>query len=1459
MRHAAVAISLLFLAVTLSAATFDLPTDAELLGRADLVVVATVLDSSSRELADGMIVTDHRLRIEQVLKGQTFGSKVTVREEGGSANGILLIIPGTAAYEAGTRVLAFLRQRGDGTYFTAFMGLGVYRTHTTGGTEVFVRNPDGIEALEGEAFDARIAAEFVASIRAGAPERTRHEVVLDALSESKPAVNANAGAYTLRGGARNLPLRWPCTNASPCSVDFKLGGGAQPGVTDTIGGIESAMAAWNGEPAFITLGYNGLSDKTSIENYDAENSILLNNATSAAIGACDEAKACGKVWANDANPTHFWDGDEFYTVFGADILLRTNSWTQSGFERVMAHELGHTIGLRHSNQGTPSSTNAVMNSSLSGGGAALGPWDKEAISEVYGLGVACVPVAIATTSGGGTVEFGSQRQLSVTVTGDTPRTFQWYEGTSGVTTTPVGTNSSSFTTPPITSTRNYWVRVSNNCPSSANSATITVTPAACTPPAITTEPTSRRINPNTTTTLNVTATGSQPFYQWYRADTVGDTTNLVGTNSSSFTTPSLQTTTSYWVRVSNNCGQDDSALATVTVSSTCVAPAITTISPAPDSRTITVGQSIALAVTAAGDAPFTYQWYMGESGDQTNAVPGGTGPSLSQGPFTIAGTYRYWARVQNACGNVATPTITITVSPNCVVPSITHASSQVNVLLGEGATISVLPAGGTPFTFQWYAGASGDPSNPIAGAVGASYAAGPFNTPGTRNFWVLVKNPCGQVGSATITITVGCPSIVVPLVSSPAVTNAASGYEISWTGNLVVTPSFELQEATNPEFTAGLRSFSVPNALFRAIPAHSEITVDTRFYYRVRAISGCTGQPSNWSMNASTVVTVPLPANSAQFAISVPEGTTQSFVQDYLVPGFGETATANDTFSISVDVAWITVFPASGALSAGGTTVQFTINPAGLGAGSKTATILVQRTNAAAAGRVATHSGSSTTFVPFGLSLVTPVSPDPRDGNPPPGTLIIPAVAHAQGIGSPFRSDVRIVNVSFDSIEYEISYTPSQTDGTQQGKKTNVTIAAGDTLAFDDIVSSWYGAGMLGEGGVGTIEIRPLNSTNPLDPFASSRTYALDGGGTLGQFIPALRLESFVGNIALDSLGRISLQQVANSAEYRTNVGFVEGSGTPVSVLAKLLDGNSNVLAQTTKDLSAFGHFQTSMTALFGNISLEDGRVEVEVTSAGGKVSAYASVLNNNTNDPLMVFPVQPARTTAERYVLAGIAELVASDRNFHSDMRIYNGGPTAVTATLNYYERGQTAPLAGTSPVQISLNPGQVRAIDDVLPTLWNLNLNGGSVVATAPAGSSLVLTAQTFSREADGGTKGQFIPGVTHVQAVGFGERGLEVLQLEQSPQYRSNVGFVEVTGKPATIEITAVEPDTKVSVVTSIPLQANEYRQFDRILEQMGLGTVYNGRVNVKVITGEGRVYAYGSTIDNRTEDPTYVPGQ
>jgi hypothetical protein len=88
----------------------------------------------------------------------------------------------------------------------------------------------------------------------------------------------------------------------------------------------------------------------------------------------------------------------------------------------------------------------------------------------------------------------------------------------------------------------------------------------CTPPAITSQPADQAIAGGATATLSVTATGTAALsYQWYQGAS-GDTSNpMGGAVQPSFTTPVLTTTTTYWVRVSNNCGQADSRTATVTV------------------------------------------------------------------------------------------------------------------------------------------------------------------------------------------------------------------------------------------------------------------------------------------------------------------------------------------------------------------------------------------------------------------------------------------------------------------------------------------------------------------------------------------------------------------------------------------------------------------------------------------------------------------------------------------------------------------------------------------------------------------------------------------------------------------------------------------------------------------------------------------------------------------------------
>ena len=92
----------------------------------------------------------------------------------------------------------------------------------------------------------------------------------------------------------------------------------------------------------------------------------------------------------------------------------------------------------------------------------------------------CTPAAITAQPLSTTVPTGTTSTLSVTATGSPALSYQWYQGMSGNTSTPVGTNSASFTTPVLTQTTSYWVRLSNGCGTPADSATATVTVTVCT-------------------------------------------------------------------------------------------------------------------------------------------------------------------------------------------------------------------------------------------------------------------------------------------------------------------------------------------------------------------------------------------------------------------------------------------------------------------------------------------------------------------------------------------------------------------------------------------------------------------------------------------------------------------------------------------------------------------------------------------------------------------------------------------------------------------------------------------------------------------------------------------------------------------------------------------------------------------------------------------------------------------
>ena len=959
--------------------------------------------------------------------------------------------------------------------------------------------------------------------------------------------------------------------------------------------------------------------------------------------------------------------------------------------------------------------------------------------------------------------------------------------------------------------------------------------ASCTgPPTISSHPQSETIQSGSGALLSVTAANGCNFmYQWFKG-TSGDTSQpIAGANSFQYSTPALTSNTNYWVKVGTSCGFVHSNTATITVQA--CNPVL--IINHPQSQTILSGSTATLNVTidTSASTPVSYQWYNG-----SNPINGATAATYTTG---VAGTYK--VRVTNPCGFADSNPATITVTTSCTPPSITSVTGPGTVVGGTSANLAVAAAGTAPLSYQWYNGASGDTSSPIAGATSSSYATPPITA--TKSFWVKVTNSCGSANSNTVTVALACSAPTVPMASAPAEVNSGQPYFVKF---LVVAnaTNYDMQESTDPTFGSNVTTQNVQGST----QFTHTVTTPTRFYYRVRAKGDCGNFISDFSIPVNVAVILTPSANDLSPNVSVPEGSTKSVTINYFVPAPNNAKTALDTnFGAGTDKPFATVSPSGGTIPPNGTNLAVTVNPTNLPAGANTATVSVTATG-----------GSTIATTPVTVSLVAPISPQPK--GPALSGLMIPVVGHAQGgNNSLFLSDVRLLNASSTAAQFTLTFTPSGPGGFTSGKQMTLSVSPLETKALNDLVKTYFGQGSTGESAVGILDIRAVNGNlDPAMTFASSRTYNITSEGTFGQFIPAIPYNKFIGKAASGPSPRLTLQQIAQSTQYRTNFGIVEGAGEAATAQVRIFNDQGTKVGETTINLQAFEHRQINgFLALNGVSSLSDGRIEVEVTSASGKVSAYASVVDNLTNDPLLVSPEVVGEASAFDYVVPGVADITNPNANWRSDVRIFNSSGGTVNLELTFYPQAAEGKQPTTKSTTVGAN--SVLALDNILQSFFGITNSGGALHVRTTTASSLVVTARTYDSRVDSNgakrTYGQFIPAVSPKNGTKLGDRPLQVMQIEESSRFRSHLGITELAGKPVTVEVTAYAPDIIAAPVMQVQLGANEFVQLTQILKRMNLNTTYNARVSVKVIGGEGRITAYASVIDNTTQDPTYVPAQ
>lgn len=842
------------------------------------------------------------------------------------------------------------------------------------------------------------------------------------------------------------------------------------------------------------------------------------------------------------------------------------------------------------------------------------------------------------------------------------------------------------------------------------------------------------------------------------------------------------------------------------------------------------------------------------SGACTTPFPCALGTLAAGETRTITATYR----VGPAGGSTITNTATI----NTADTNATNNTSSVvtSIACPSVAATNLKPSGSGPMsgTLTWsdtkaelyhvFFGPKGSGCTTLLGTTTTSSMPYDGLLGDAEYEWKVVSSYDGcpaQSSSCVTFVTDDCPLAEAPLASVVGQATSTKTYAVTWE-EVPGAIRYEVEEATSPAFTDAVTT--VVNAGLSA-EFHHEASEATGYWYRVRAFTACNDQPGPYSIIIRVVIVPPPPASDKNPNITIPVGSTDLIVQKVFIPG---TPGLTQFYTATADRPWLFVTPPSGALPPSGVTLDVVIDPAELPNGTFIATIIVNIDVAASILR----TNGTTVSIPISVNLVTPVTPVSSKGAASQYAVIIPAVGHLSGINSEWQSDVRITNAGFRPYKYRLTFTPAAGIAAGGVKQTNVNVDAGATIALDDIVRTWYGFGSLKDGESGMLEILPVDDpvNASLVTVASSRTYNVTQNGTLGQFVPAIPFPSFIGKAAAGGIGQIlSLQQIAQTNAFRTNVGITEASGKSANTVISIFNAAGVKLTDIPQLVAAGQQLQLNALLLQKGITLDDGRIEIRVTDGDGKITGYASVVDNGTGDPLLVSGVPLGQAGATRYVLPGAANINTGFADWRTDMRIFNYGTIPQTATLTFFPLGTGSPRTA----QVEAKVGEVVALNNVVKTLFNGENLGGVVHVTTPQPASFIVSGRTYN-QTDAGTFGQFIPAVTVEQGIARGGKTLHILQIEDSSRFRTNIAVVEMTGKPAVVELQVVLPDSKFTPTITVPLAANEFRQFN-IVRDLNLGNVYNARVAIRVIEGEGRVTAAGSLIDEFTGDPTLIPGQ
>ncbi|MCD4748915.1 MAG: hypothetical protein K8R59_06020 [Thermoanaerobaculales bacterium] len=468
--------------------------------------------------------------------------------------------------------------------------------------------------------------------------------------------------------------------------------------------------------------------------------------------------------------------------------------------------------------------------------------------------------------------------------------------------------------------------------------------------------------------------------------------------------------------------------------------------------------------------------------------------------------------------------------------------------------------------------------------------------------------------------------------------------------------------------------------------------------------------------------------------------------------------------------------------------------------------------------------------------------------------IYVAAAASGAGEGgSEWATDLTVNSSGEEGLRYRLQFLPRGADNTAAEYTMEIPLIADRTRNYRDIWRRFSNTE-----GVGSINVCV---SDPDAAIVTSRTYATTEEGTYGQSIDGVKADS--GKIITEG-ETARLGFLTENDAFRTNVGFMNTGAAPITVAAEFFRADGVSLGVSAIELAPYSNDQWNRA--FRRVTddkIDLAYVDVRSDTEGAAFLAYASVIDNGTDDPATIWPFDTSAAVGGGafdctpvWIAAALSGDGDGETRWATDLNVTNLGAEMLGYRFQLLPRDEDNSDAPMSDLFTLAGQASVTYAD-----AWESlsgQEGGGAINVCVDNADAAGIVSRSYNT-GDEGTFGQTIVGMRGAAPakVGTGEK-VRLVGLAENEDFRTNIGFLNAGSVSITVNAEFFVYWGQSLGTKSVELLPYSSIQWNRAftLDPINSLSTYPTFVEVWSDTEDAAFLVYASVVDNGTGDPTTV---